>query len=56
MVLVALLTLAAAAVSTVAAPSSLPRRAATVYSACTKPNMVALTFVSLEPLTWSNNI
>jgi len=48
MVPYALLTLAVAVVGTVAAPleevSSLLRRAGTVYSSCTVPNTVALTF------------
>ena len=47
----ALLSLALAAVGTLAAPltpnrTALARRAATVYTQCTTPNTVALTFVS----------
>jgi len=47
MVLFAFLTLAAVVIGTAAAPlnnTSLLRRAATVYSSCTVPNTVALTF------------
>jgi hypothetical protein len=51
MVPFALFTLAAVVVGTIALPlngtSDLLRRAATVYSSCTTPNTVALTFVRL---------